>query len=517
MLKAGKKGIFNISLSIFYKVVTIAVGLILPKLFITNYGSTVNGLQASVTQIFSYIALLEAGIGASALQSMFAPAARKDREQENAFISAVSRYYNKIGLIYFAILVAVSGIYAAIVPVEGIPWYQVILYILVSGALTGINFFYLGKLKLIIGAEGDEFLVSILSTLIYVVSSAAKIVLISLRVNIIFVQLGFLAVNLLFTFIYYLIARKKYPWLSFRQKPDYSCVAQKNSVLVHKVAGLIFQNVDVLLLTFLCDLKTVSIYTIYKLVVNMVNSIVATFGDSLNFIFGQRFNTEEDPDKPQYRKLIDTFNVYYSAVAFGLYTVMFLLLIPFVRLYTANMDIEYVYAFLPWLYISIEILTVGREAMMRTIDVAGHFKKTQWRAVAETGINVVVSIVAILVMKHFFGNIGGLYGALMGTIAAMLYRTIDINIYANTKILHRKAWKPFWCMLSNAVSFLLIYLVSRLVPMEMGSYLQFLLYAVLISVVVLPLFLLLQSLFNLPECKNILRYIQSKRRKKKEN
>ena len=181
MLKAGKKGIFNISLSIFYKVVTIAVGLILPKLFITNYGSTVNGLQASVTQIFSYIALLEAGIGASALQSMFAPAARKDREQENSFISAVSRYYNKIGLIYFAILVAVSGIYAAIVPVEGIPWYQVILYILVSGALTGINFFYLGKLKLIIGAEGDEFLVSILSTLIYVVSSAAKIVLISLR------------------------------------------------------------------------------------------------------------------------------------------------------------------------------------------------------------------------------------------------------------------------------------------------------------------------------------------------
>ena len=516
-MKAGKKGVFNIALSIFYKVVTIAVGLILPKLFITNYGSTVNGLQASVNQIFTYIALLEAGVGASALQSLFAPAANKDREQENAFISAVSRYYNKIGFIYFAILLAVSGLYALIVPVEGIPWYQVILYIIVSGGLTGLNFFYLGKLKLIIGAEGDEFLVSILSTMIYAVSSAVKILLISFKFNIIFVQLGFLAVNILFTLVYYLIAKKKYPWLSFRQQPDYSCVAQKNSVLIHKVAGLIFQNIDILLLTFLCDLKIVSIYTIYKLVVNMVNSIVATFGDSLNFIFGQKFNTEQDPDKPQYRKLIDTFNVYYSAVAFGLYTVMFLMMIPFVRLYTAKMDIEYVYELLPWLYISIEILTVGREAMMRTIEVAGHFKKTQWRAVAEAAINLGVSVVAILVMKHFFGNIGGLYGALIGTIAAMLYRTTDINIYANTRILHRKAWKPFWCMASNAVCFVAIYLISRWIPMEIHSYLQFFLYAAGVAVVVLPLYFLLQSAFNPRECKIILQALKHKLRKKKQN
>lgn len=514
-MKAGKKGAFNIALSIFYKVVTIAVGLILPKLFITNYGSTVNGLQASVNQIFTYIALLEAGVGASALQSLFAPAAKKDREKENAYISAVSRYYNKIGFIYFAILLAVSGLYALIVPVEGIPWYQVILYVIVSGSLTGINFFYLGKLKLIISAEGDEFIVSFLSTMIYALSSAVKIVLISFKFNIIFVQLGFLAVNLLFTFIYYLIAKKKYKWLSFRQKPDYTCVAQKNSVLIHKISGIIFQNVDILLLTFLCDLNVVSIYTIYKMVVNMVNSIVATFGDSLNFIFGQKFNTEEDPDKPQYRKLIDTFNVYYSAIAFGLYTVMFLLLIPFVRLYTAKMDIEYVYETLPWLYISIEILTVGREAMLRTIEVAGHFKKTQWRAVAEAVINLTVSVVAILVMKHFFGNIGGLYGALIGTIAAMIYRTIDINIYANTRILHRKAWKPFWCMASNAVCFLLVWLISRWVPFEIHSYLQFFLYGAAVTAVVLPLFLVLQSLFNRKECKNILLYLKSRRHAKK--
>lgn len=510
MSSMKRKGVLNILLSIFYKIITVAVGLLLPKLFITNYSSNLNGLQSSVTQIFGYIALLEAGVGSSALQMMFAPAAKGERDKENSYISAVSRYYNKIGFIYFIVLFGISLIYALFVQVDVLSFFEVVIYVVISGALTGINFFYLSKLKLIISAEGDEYIVSVLSTIVFLVSSAIKIILISLRFNIVLIQAIYLGINLVFTLVYYLIAKKKYKWLTFSAQPDYACVKQKNSVLVHKVASLIFQNIDILLLTVFCDLETVSIYTIYKMVVNTVNSLVATFGDSLNFIFGQKFNTEESSDKPKYKKIIDIFNVYYSGVAFSLYTVMFILMIPFVRLYTSDFDIQYVYLFLPWLYISIEVLTVGREAMLRTIDVAGHFKKTQWRAVTEAIINLVVSIVAILIFKRLYGNIGGLYGALTGTIVAMLYRTIDINIYANKRILNRKPWKSFWCIFSNILTFAIIYFGMSFINISFNSYGDILLKGMLIGVIVLLLYVLIQSLLNPKEFKTVTGYMKSK-------
>ena len=47
------------------QLIIIALGLIVPRIMITNYGSDTNGLTNTLTQIFSYVALLEAGIGQS--------------------------------------------------------------------------------------------------------------------------------------------------------------------------------------------------------------------------------------------------------------------------------------------------------------------------------------------------------------------------------------------------------------------------------------------------------------------
>jgi hypothetical protein len=279
------------------------------------------------------------------------------------------------------------------------------------------------------------------------------------------------------------------------------------------MTALIFQSVDVMLRTFMCDLKVVSIYTVYKMVINMITTIIASMGDSVNFIFGREMNNG-DENHENYKKIIDVFNVLYSAIAFGLYVVTYLLILPFMRLYTANMDINYVLPILPWLYISIEVLTVGREAMMRTITVAGHFKQTQWRAITEATINLLTSITAILICKYFWGDVGGLYGALIGTIIAMLYRTIDINIYANKRILKRTSWGSFKIMITNAVLFIgVVFLIKPIVP-SINNYFQFVLHGIWITVVVLAIFLIVQGALNIKEIKMIFTYLQGKLKKR---
>ncbi len=514
MLSIKKKGILNLIFSLVHKVVTMVLGIVIPVLFITSYGSELNGLQSSVQQIFTYTMLLEAGVGSATLQSLYATVRNEDHNKSNAYLSATSKYYNKVGVIYFVLLAILSIGYALIVKVEAMLFFEVCLYVLITGATNGINFFYLAKLKLIISAEGDEYIVSVLSMVAYVLTSVAKIVLINFGINIIILQLSHFIINLGITGIYYLIGKKKYPWLSFKVEPNYEGMKQKNSALVHKISSLIFQNVDVLLLTFMCDLKIVSIYTIYKLIINMMTTLIASIGDSVNFIFGREMNNG-DENHTSYKSIIDIFNVFYSAIAFGLFVVVYLLILPFMRLYTANMDINYIFQLLPWLYIAIEVLTVGREAMMRTITVAGHFKQTQWRSIIETIINVVGSIVAVIICKYFWGEIGALYGVLIGTIIAMLYRTIDINIYANKKILKRNCWGSFKIIITNVALFLVVvFLIKPIIP-SIDNYLQFILHGIWITILTLFMFIVIQGLLNIKQSKEVLSYLKNNIKKQK--
>ncbi len=514
MLSVKKKGILNLIFSLSYKIVTMVIGIIIPMLFITSYGSEINGLQSSVQQIFSYTMLLEAGVGAATLQSLYVPVRNNDYDKCNAYLAATSKYYNKVGMIYFIILFVLSIGYALIVDVSTMIFIEVCIYVAVTGAANGINFFYLAKLKVLISAEGDEYVVSILSMVTYILTSATKIFLIFCGVNIVILQVCHFAINMGITGIYYLIAKKKYPWLSFKVEPNYEGMKQKNSVLIHQIASLIFQNIDVLLLTVICDLKVVSIYTVYKMIINMITTIIASMGDSVNFIFGREMNNGDESHE-SYKTIIDIFNVFYSAISFGLYVVTYLLILPFMSLYTASMDMNYVLPVLPWLYISIEVLTVGREAMMRTITVAGHFQQTQWRAITEAIINLLSSIVAVLICKHFWGSVGGLYGVLIGTIIAMLYRTIDINIYANNKILKRNAWKSFKIMITNAALFVgIVFLIKPIVP-AINNYFSFILNGIWITLLVLMIFILVQALLNPKETSIIIKYFKTKAKTEK--
>lgn len=496
----SKKSFYNLVASLSYKVITCLVGILIPRLFIMNYGSELNGMQSSITQIFAYIGLIEAGVGEAALQALFAPISRNDRSGANGVLSAVTSYYNRIGVIYFGVLLGFAVLYPVFVPVKDVPFGTVVLYTFFAGAGTGVNFFYQAKILLVVQAEGDGYINFYLSLVVYLLSSLIKIACILSGLNIVYIQCGYFAVNMAVTMVYYVVAKRKYPWIDFHVKPNKEAIQQKNSVLVHKISGLVFHNVDIVLLTFFCGLEVVSVYSLYKLVINMITTVVASFSDSVNFVFGQTFNGGE---KARYCQMIDAFHIYYSAIATALFTVAYFLLTPFLQLYTSGMDRNYVFEGLPLLYFVIELLQVGREAMLRTITVAGRFKDTIYSSLAEMIINVLVSIGAIVVFRNSFGNEAGIYGALIGTIVALLYRTFDINHFANVKILGRSAWKSNRIILICATIFSVLAIVMHKVSLPIGDYFSFVCTGAVLTIAVAAIYLVVLSINNPKEFRYV--------------
>ena len=65
----------NLITSIFYQLVTVAYGLIVPRLVLSSFGSEVNGLTSSLSQFLNYINLLEGGLSGVIMAALYKPLA----------------------------------------------------------------------------------------------------------------------------------------------------------------------------------------------------------------------------------------------------------------------------------------------------------------------------------------------------------------------------------------------------------------------------------------------------------
>ena len=94
-----KNSINNLKWGILGNIITSVVAIIIPRLFIVNYGSEVNGLLSSIRQIYVYLALLEAGVGDASVVALYGPIGRNDHKTVNKILAATHYYYKKIGIL----------------------------------------------------------------------------------------------------------------------------------------------------------------------------------------------------------------------------------------------------------------------------------------------------------------------------------------------------------------------------------------------------------------------------------
>ena len=71
-------------------------GFLLTKLFISHYGSEINGMVASITQFLGFISFLEFGIGAVVKSALYKPLAGKDYIEISKIVISTQRFYKKI-------------------------------------------------------------------------------------------------------------------------------------------------------------------------------------------------------------------------------------------------------------------------------------------------------------------------------------------------------------------------------------------------------------------------------------
>ena len=477
--KTVKKIKLNFLFGLLAQVVGLVVGIIVPRLFIVNYGSEANGYINSINQIFVYVALLEAGIGSAAVSALYAPVASGDKNKINGILSATNRYYTRTAFFYLAIVVALSFVYPLVVASE-LPYYLMVGIFLINGASGVVAYFFHAKYKLLLSVDGRSYVTSAVTSVYQVFLSVGKAVFLLLGFHIFLVQGLYLLLGLVQALIFAVYVKRAYPWLNVRAEPDRASLSKSKNALVHQISGLVFNNTDVLVLTFFCNLKVVSVYALYKTLIGLVGTLINHFTGSLSFKMGQTFH-----DRDRFIKMFDAYETIHISLSFALCTVAYILFLPFLRLYTAGMDADYLLTYMPLLAVLAEVLSFIRLPSQDVITFAGHFKETQWRSVLESVINLSTSLVLVVVFEQLWGL--GIYGVLIGTVVALLYRTNDIFIYTNKKILGRSPLGVYkTCLINCAVSVLAVLGYNLISPTQPG-YVSVILTAVVLCAILLPL------------------------------
>ena len=494
-----KQAFKNASTSLILQLVLALSGIIIPRFFIALYGSAVNGLVSSISQFISYMALVEAGVGAAGTVALYKPIADKNQDRINGIVSAARSFYLRSGAIFSALLVALLIFYPFAVKneIQNVSFIRTMIFVL---SINGIvDYFYLGKFRVLLMADQKGYIISLAQIIGTVLMTVVCVILMELNCSALLVKGTNAAIYILRSLIVGLYVKKNYPHVNFKAKPLFSAFGQRWAALLHQIVGMIVNNTAIILMTLLLSgnaLSEISVFTVYNLVAYSLYSVMNSISTGLSSGFGEVISTgETDVLKRSFK----SYEYAFFLMTFIVYTCMAALLYPFIGLYSASFTdgVNYLRWPLVALFTLSGILQSLRLPGLTLICAAGHYKETQGRAIAEAVINITVSLVLIRPL--------GVVGVLIGMCASYLYRTTDVIFYAAKHFIAGTLKTSILRILRNAlISGGVVALGIWLIPNTTDSWLVLVASAVVFGITALVAIVAVNLIFEPKEFKSLL-------------
>ena len=433
--------------SLVLQLVTVLVGFIVPFVIIGTYGSETNGLVASLDQCVAYIQLVEAGISAAAIVQLYKPLAEDDLKKVNAIVSAAKVFYYKSGGIFTALIFALAAVYPLFFTVDGMSYSETAVLVVALGATGFLDFFLLAKYRVILSATQHNWVIQ-LGTILYKILYVVVVVLFARSdASVTIVYLVAIAPILIRSLVLIMYVRRKFPAVSFSGKSDSIKLEQRWDAFFLQVLGAVQNGVPIIIATFILnDLAMVSVFSIYMLIANGLQTALNSFSQGTQASFGDVIARGQSETLKKAFKEFQVLAYGVSGIACG---IALALIIPFVELYTNSIaDTNYVYPAIGFLAIVNVMLYHLKTPQGLLVMAAGLYHDTR----PQTSIQTII----LLVGSVGFGLLWGAPGILLGMCLSNIYRDIDLMVYIPKKVTHTKPSETLRFMALAALLCLLV-------------------------------------------------------------
>lgn len=400
---------------------------------------------------------------------MYKPIANKDKKQIGNILKASERFFRIIAIIFIVYLIVLSIVYPAIVSSQFAYMYTLSLVLIISIS-TLAEYFFGMTYTLYLQAEQKTYITSAVQMIGYILNTIAILVLVKCNASI---QIVKLVSSMIFVFrpiVQKIYVKKKYN-INLKDADKNYQLKQKWDGLAQHIAAVVHNNTDITILTFFTQIAEVSVYSVYYLVVKGIKSIIQAFTGGIDASFGDMIAKGE---QEQLNRSFKMYELFYHTITTVAYICTILLIVPFIAVYTFGItDANYIRPTFAILLVLGEFLWAIRLPYSSITLAAGHFKQTKKGAWVEAISNIVISL--ILVWKY------GIIGVAIGTLVAMLIRTVEFAYHTNKYILERNQKDSLVRFGIIIVQVIAVALLSKLLPTyEFTSYFIWVKYACMI-------------------------------------
>jgi O-antigen/teichoic acid export membrane protein len=481
------------------QIVVMIAGFITPKIMLNIYGSEINGLVSSIVQFISYFSLVEAGIASAAIYALYKPLAEGDHKAINAIVSAAKRFYTQSGYIFVALVVGLTIIYPFLVKINSLNIFNVSLLVLILGVSGALEFFTMAKYRVLLSADQRLYVIDLATIISIILNTVIIYVLAKFKVNIVLVRAIALTSLFLRSFILFFYVRSKYKFLSYSGKIDNKLLDKRWDALYLQILGSVQVGAPILILTFLSNLKSVSIYSIYYMVIGGINGILGVFISGLSSSFGEIIAKKE---LNTLQRTTEEFEFYYYSILTIIYSVAMVTLMPFIKLYTKGItDANYNLPIIGFLFVLNGLLYNIKTPQGMLVISSGMFKETRKQSTIQALIIVVVGVILT--------PISAIMGVLIASCLSNIYRDIDLLFFIPRNLTKLPVRKTFFRHCRVFISLIIIWVPSTFINVNLQNYFEWFGFAILVGIYSVSIVTLMVLVFERQQLKNGLLRIKS--------
>ena len=426
-----------------YQLTAMLMGFVTPRLMMLYYGSQVNGLIVSANEFLTYFRLVEAGIAAAGVYSLYKPLSEKNHREVGAIVSAARQFYNVSGWMFIGLTLILAIIYPFFVPVETIDgdmmsYFSVFLLICAMGISGALEFFTLARYRVLLTADQRTFMISFVSMISLLLQTAIIVIFAYLRVNIILMRFAASLTIAVRPLILERYVKKAYPQVDAFAKPNKTALNRRWDAMYQQFTVAFHQSAAVMLTTVITrNAAMISVYGTYNMVTIGLWGILKMTTTGIYSGFGDMIVRGE---KEKFQKAYRDFEYLYLAITSVLFSVAAILIVPFVVLYTDKItDANYSAPLIGAMVILEAITDHGKMPMDLMIIAGGKFRETRHHCTAQ----VLTALVLGLALGYWGLRTSmtmAVVGNLAGIILSNVLRTI-LQLWFVPKFITHLPWQ----------------------------------------------------------------------------
>ncbi len=492
----GKKLKINMIMGLLQEVVAVICGLILPRVTLSYFGSTYNGIVNSIVQFMAFSIVFRSGLGAVTNAALYKPLAEGDTLSVSQIMVATKNFMNKVGGALILFIVGFAALYPLIVADEFGYWFSFSLVIIIGASSFVENMFSI-KYKILLQADQKYYVQTLSAVIAQILSTAFSILLMVLGFGIHVVRIGAVLGFMTTPFMLKIYVDRHYT-IDWKAEPDNTAIKSRWDAFAQQLATVVNNNVPTIIMTVMLPLKEISVYSIYNMVTRNVIQLLTSCLAGVKATFGNMIAKGESDRLRQRFKDIEFLVYTCSTIVFVTTAIM---ITPFVLVYTKNItDVNYNRFWLGIFISLVSMMSVIRIPYQLLVEAAGIFKETRNGAFLEIILNVVFSIIFV----RFFGIVG----IVIGGFAGAAVRTTQFAVISQKKVLQCSLWDViykylFYFLLSGGLIFL-AYQINRF---ECASFWEWIVFAVIVFTAVSFVMVAISLVFQFKRCKSVAEYL----------